>query len=350
MSFSTGFTNRNANPCQAWIQLSKIKDEAGNKSELPVFVRWDKEKKQNVVCDLTKGFIVLDPDLIKIDGYNRKIQRNVMSNEVRTVHDELTVISYLADNSKKQWFKGSYMEFKDSNLMEGVGAKYANSIYIAISPEQVGLEVDAPLVIGNITSSGACCDAWMTFCSKIRPSVFQKQMVVHDNNLWTPKTNGDVHYHVPTFSLGAEITKELAGACIDLDITLQEYLKEYLKTGAVPNHDTETTHDTTTNQGQAEDAPDQSQDFDEDGKPMALQWVLKDTSTLGDHSIESLEEMAKYLKENNIDPKKNKTCANVHVVLKYRKDEAAKAAAKAEAKPSIASFLKTSEDDDDIPF
>jgi len=333
MSFSTGFKDRSRNPASAWLQMGFMKDADGNRiSDDPVFYRYDKELNKNVMCDLSQGFIVLDPFIIKIVGFNQKLKRNVISNEVRGVSDKLTVVSYLENKEKKVWFEGSYSEFKDSNLMQGVGAKYANSIYIAIDPALLAMDSDESMVIANITASGASCDGWMSFSSKIKPSKLQSHKVAVNYHAWISKTQGDVHYKVPTFEFGKEISTEEATKCVDLDILLQDYLKEYFFKGEPVDHST----------SQVVAYEEVSQETEEDMLSKAMSYRLKNGKTLDECDLEELKGMAEYLKEKNVNMQ-NETCKNIHIVLDFRiKQKATKAS-------PFEKFIEE-EEEDDIPF
>lgn len=333
MSFSNGFKDRSRNPASAWIQMGFMKDAVGNRiSDDPVFHRYDKDLNENVVCDLSKGFVVLDPFIIKIVGFNQKVKRNVISNEVRSISDKLTVVSYLENKDKKVWFEGSYTEFKDSNLMQGVGAKYANSIYIAIDPALIGMNSDESMVIANITASGASCDGWMSFSSKIKPSKLQSHKVVVNYNAWISKTQGDVHYKVPSFEFGPEINTEEATKCVDLDILLQEYLKEYFNKGEPIDHST----------SQVVAYEEASQENEEDILSNALAYKLKNGKTLNECDLNELKSMAEYLKEKKVNMQ-NETCKNIHIVLEFKiKQNATKAS-------PFEKFIEE-EEEDDIPF
>ena len=311
MSFSTGFKDRNQNPCQAWLEFGNLKDSDKKRiGEHPCFYRYDKETKANVVCDLTQGFIIIDPFLIKITGFNRGISRNVLSNEVRSVKDKLKVVSYLADKSKKVWFEGSYQDFKASHTMEGIGAKYTNSIYIAIAGEHVGL--GAGLVLANLSASGSLCDAWMTFSNKIKTKDFQVKHVRHDPTSWTTKVNGDVTYEVATLGFGADIDPATASAAMDLDITFQEYLQDYLGHGEPLDH--------TTSQEVAYEETSQEVDFS--AAPAALLFKLKDGRKLQDVPLAELLEMSAYLDERGLTAFTNETCKNVKIALDHQQKKA----------------------------
>lgn len=328
MSFSEGFKN-NRNPCRVWLE---------QKGEL--FQYWDKEKKENVTVDLDKGFAVLDYELVKVAGYSKKYERNFISNEVRDLRDDLKVVIYMKGNQKEEIATGPWNEIKE-NLPNG--AKYCQSIYIAIDSSLTKINTDDDYIIANIAASGATFGGWLEFFNKVNPSDFQKKEVKVDGYL--PKKQGSVDYFEPVFSWGDEIEKHEASRCVDLDITLQEYLGEYLAKGpsAADQHlenqeiageenqeIPEEPESSETSKKSTANAFGVGDDEENEEIPEFLLQKLKDGSTLNDKSVEELDSMIEQLNEMGIDPD-NQKYKNIVNASKWKKN-------------------RELEDDDDIPF
>jgi hypothetical protein len=167
---------------------------------------YDKETKENVFVDLPFTFLVLDK-LVTITGYSDEDQSGIWSNEIRnTRFDELTV------RTKKGIVKkGLYEEVKTV-----VGAKFAQSVYIAFKDDSGNLS------IGNFKMSGCAVSAWIEF-SKGKDIYSGAVKIVSSEE----GKKGATKFFSPVFEL-SKVSDETNAAAEELDKQLQDYLRVYL--------------------------------------------------------------------------------------------------------------------------
>lgn len=308
MSFSKGFKS-NAHVCKYWIQMKQADEER----DLPArFIRYDKELKEDVECDLTKGFVVLDYDLITITGYSETLGTGLFSNEVR--YGGILKVQCVRNGKKEVIAEGSYAKIKDT--IKSKGGKYTQSIYILIEAQAIG--VDEPgYVIANLRCGGAFYEGWRDFLEKVKPSEFQSNIIQHDDQQWAKKQRGTVKYLTPIFKFKGEIDSDLAGEAIKADEELQAFLTEHLSRGG------EVLVDST-----------EAQDYPPDDDPMTLddclEFKLKDGTRVGDLPIEQLKSMLNLLDERNF-PQSDKKYVAIKSAWEYK-------------------CSQVDDDDDDIPF
>lgn len=178
------------------------------KSDNGSFSYYDKDTQNNETLPLPVYFVVLD-ELSTISGFCEKHKSSIYSNEVRsTVRDPLLVKTFKGGER----IAGMYDAIKGS--IKELGGKYTKSVYAMLIAE--GMEPE----LVNFKFRGAAFSAWLD--KKINTT----QYVICVNDFHKEK-KGATTYNVPVFS-PIKITPELTQAAIDMDISLQEYLKDYL--------------------------------------------------------------------------------------------------------------------------
>jgi hypothetical protein len=325
MSRSTGFKDT-THPCKVWIQ-----------QKADGFQRYDKELGKNVVCDLSE-FIILDYGLFRVVGYNEGLENGVLSNEVRSIKDELVVYTFLKNGQKVIHATGSYSDIKDIVKSPKVGGKYAQSVYIAIDPSKVGIDSDEPLVIANICVTGATFDGWLEWFNKApKKDIANKSVGVTG---FEPKKKGKTEYFAPIFEFVGKIDSKDDGVATTLDKVLQEYLDAYLhspKDVEVTSHDIERQAES----GHESQVPPE----EDDGPPPPeeeidpLDFKLKDGRTLRKVDSDEIKGMIEAL-----EPK----LGSDHDGVKTLKKALAIKTKSAKNNPFISE--ENLEDDDDIPF
>lgn len=195
-------SNTSANPSTIWLEWK------GGEGKL---TRFNKETKENEEIPLPFRFMVLD-QLSTVTGYNSKLKKGILSNEVRDVR---------ADTMHVRFHKGDDIAVgKWSDIKEKVNFKegsFATSCYIAYKDGDV-------LKIGNIRISGSALGPWIEFKNAAGKDIDTKGVLMDAGK---ETTAGRVTFIPPTFCL-IDIKPETDEQAKDLDRTLQEYLKGYL--------------------------------------------------------------------------------------------------------------------------
>lgn len=183
-------------------------------SEKGQFKYWDKVNKVNVDLPLPVRFYVLD-ELATIKGFNDKSQSGIFSNEIKsTTKQTLKVMTKGKDNKVTTIAEGLYADIKD--LITAAGGKYTRSLYVAMLNDEDEYE------IVNFQLKGAAFSGWMDFVQNTK--TFMSDEVYCDD--FKKEKKGATKYTVPVF--GSETASEEGNAAaMDLDVQLQDYLREY---------------------------------------------------------------------------------------------------------------------------
>lgn len=218
MSVSAPRETGTRNPATKFIQW-KAGEEQG------FFSYYDKsiEKKEdrNIKVDLSDGFFILDEDLFSITGFINKSKTGIVSNEVRTINDELFVKGYAPEGKGASiLLKGPYSVLKEV-VKESKDYNYTKCIYILFKGELCHLSI-----------SGATYSKWL---SDVQPNTNRSRCLIHHSKTELKK-NEAVKYNVASFSVGREATPEEWDKMLEVDSTIvQPYLTQYLaKGGAAP--------------------------------------------------------------------------------------------------------------------
>ena len=171
---------------------------------------WDKEKKENVQCNLPFTFLALD-ELATVKGWNDASDSGIYSNEVRSTKAEsLTVKAFKGGIIAE----GLYSEIKDA--VNTAGGRYVSSIYCAFRE-------DGELSIGAVQFKGAALNAWVDFKKASGAKLWEKAVTITGS---VEGKNGSVKYKTPTFIL-KDVSEDTNEAAKALDTLLQSYLTEY---------------------------------------------------------------------------------------------------------------------------
>lgn len=177
-----------------------------------VFAYYDKELKQNVKVPLPFTFLVLD-EKVTVKGFSDANQSGFWSNEVKSVKDQITVRS-----KRGVEMVGNWEQIKAKMASDGV--EYCQSVYI-------GIKMDGKkLGLANIQMKGAALNEWIEFKKVI--DIMKCAVTVKTAN---PAKKGATKYFTPVFE-AVKITPETDAQAIELDKTLQEYLKAYFERNA----------------------------------------------------------------------------------------------------------------------
>jgi hypothetical protein len=189
------------NPCKHWFSFD-AGDGKGFKS-------YDKVAKKNNITALPFRFLVLDK-LTTVTGFNEPENIGYYSNEIRNIKtDKLTVRSKNGIEAEGTW---EQVKAK----LGTKGASFCQSVYVMF------FDGKTP-TLGNIKMQGASLENWFAFCKE--NNIMEVAVQVKKAN---EKKKGKVFYYEPVFEVMA-IKDETNQAAIELDVTLQEYLKGYLE-------------------------------------------------------------------------------------------------------------------------
>lgn len=167
------------------------------------------EKGERVHVPLPFTFLVLDI-LSTIKGYSDNLKCGFWSNEIRnTKTDELTVRSKRGIEAE-----GLYQTVIANRGI--VGAKYCQSVYIAVYNEK------RELVIANLSLVGSALSAWIEYRKK--NDVYKGAIKVGD---MIEKKKGKTVYFEPVFT-PVDVKPETDAKAKELDAELQKYLTSYL--------------------------------------------------------------------------------------------------------------------------
>lgn len=187
------------------------------------FETYNKDTKENEIVDL-RDFVILDKDLFSITGFVNKTQASIISNEVRTMDDIITVKAW-KDKKSEVVLQGSYKSLKET-VKDNPAYKYTKSIYILWHGE-----------LCHLSLSGATFKSWIDGVeSNANHEKCFISVVGHESG-----KQGAVKFHFAKFGVGEEIDTKTWDKMIEVDSKiLQPYLEVYLKgngsstTGSAP--------------------------------------------------------------------------------------------------------------------
>jgi hypothetical protein len=194
-------TENTPNPCQRWIEWS------GSKGE---FKYYDKEKKQTISIPDGFTFIMLD-QLATVKGWHDASESGIYANEVWDIRQDVLVVKAFKGGVLAE---GPYRSIKDKIV--SVGGHFVSNVYCAI-------KIDGELALAAVQFKGAALNSWVQFSKENRASLYK--MAVRCKGFDTGK-KGKVEYRTPIFNV-MEISPETDAKAIELDKTLQAYLKSY---------------------------------------------------------------------------------------------------------------------------
>ena len=193
---------------------SKFIDWSGS---LGKFKYYDKEKGQDILFEKEIFIVPLD-EFSTIKGYHDASTSGIFSNEVRYLSkDILTVRAFKGG----EIVKGLYNDIKGKLQ----GGKFARSLYaVLITPQ--GAKKLPLLELVNISFSGSSLGVYIDTkidvdsgqIIKLSPSTEQKK-------------KGATIYFEPKIEK-QKVRKDILESCIDLDLQLQKYMKNYLHRNA----------------------------------------------------------------------------------------------------------------------
>lgn len=204
MSRSNPNENSNPNPAARWFEWG---------GGTGVVRYYDKDAKENVDVGADFAFVLLD-QLGSVRGWHKASQSGIYSNEVKDTRQDAMVVKAFKGGTLAE---GIYKDIKDRVNAEG--GKFHANLYIAFKNDE------GVLTIGSLRLKGAALGAWMEFAKANRADLYKKGIKIDG---FTEGEHGRVTFRVPTFKL-VNLSEASNTAATALDVTLQDFLKNYLK-------------------------------------------------------------------------------------------------------------------------
>ena len=178
----------------------------GEKGVLRYFDKAKGEKGENVIIPVPFKFLVLDT-LSTIKGYSDADQSGYWSNEIRNIKEDNLIVR----TKKGKASEGSY----DKVMMECKGAKYTQSVYIAMRD-------NGKLVLANLQLFGCAVSAWIEFRKKNK-NIYKGAVEITGS---IEGHKGNTTFFSPEFKM-IETQPETDTQAKELDKELQTYLTAY---------------------------------------------------------------------------------------------------------------------------
>lgn len=182
------------------------------KSNHQKFSYYDKTTQENVFLEMPVKFLALTR-YKTVKGWNQKKEGAIISNEVKSLKDEL-VVNFYKKGDKQEIARGVWSDIKET--VEMWNGRYTESVY-AMMP-------DGELV--NLQLSGASLSTWFEFQKNQSHRFYDEFVVV---NGFKEGKSGAVTFTYPIFEWGGKMNasqKTLADAADDL---VQRYEASYFK-------------------------------------------------------------------------------------------------------------------------
>lgn len=222
-------------PCKKFLTWSSITDD-DDKIIDAGFNFWDKnkgDKGEKVYVKPPLKFALLNDDCVTFKGYNEKSKQGVWSNEASKPNHEIKIKS--KQGTLLQFKLSEYKDNKDN--VEGLGAKYTKSVYIAVyvdgAWEMWNLQLSGAALSGAVdkdnTDESERFHGWFNFIKGFKSKIFSNMIVVKDFQL---KKKGKTKFTIPLYELGEAISQEDDADLRKLTDELDAYHKFYFSTPA----------------------------------------------------------------------------------------------------------------------
>jgi hypothetical protein len=203
MSLSNPHEKGQPNPSTRWL------DWNGEHGSIRYY---DKELKQTIGVPIPFTFILLD-ELGGVTGWHDPSASGIYSNEVKDTRQDTLVVKAFKGGPLVE---GVYRDIKDR--VNSLGGSFTTNCYIAFKNDSDILS------IGSLKFKGASLAAWMEFRKQRRSDFYKKAVTIEG---FTEGKKGRIVYRVPKFTM-SDISPDTMATAVELDKTLQEFLKGYL--------------------------------------------------------------------------------------------------------------------------
>lgn len=186
---------------------------------------YDKELKQNVDVGADFTFMLLD-QLGSVRGWHETSESGIYSNEVKDTRQDALIVRAFKGGTL---IEGIYKDIKDR--VNTLGGQFVANCYIAFKH-------DGALALGSIRFKGAALGSWMEFSKAHRVDLYKKAIRI---NGFTEGKKGRITYRMPVLHV-ADVSEDTNRAAMALDVTLQDFLKIYLKKNTRDRAEAEAPH------------------------------------------------------------------------------------------------------------
>lgn len=223
------------NPCTKFLQWKTLKktvivdEEEVETIKGGSFVYYDKDTKTNIPIKLPLKFAILNMDLACFKGYDESRKRGVWSNEVNKPEQEVVI---RCKEEKLLSFKRS--EYKiNGDKIKSLGAKFTNSVYIAVLNEKEweiwNLQLSGASLTGspedfNKLTEDEKKDGWFSFTKHNKSKLYSNFVEVAS---FKAKKKGTNKFVIPVYTLGEEIDDSTAEILNELDVKFNDFLAYY---------------------------------------------------------------------------------------------------------------------------
>lgn len=192
----------NVNPATKFFQW---------KSEHQKFAYYDKEAKENVFVEMPFKFLALSR-YKTVKGWNQKKEGSLISNEVKSLNDEIRVNFYPRNGDKYEICRGPWSDIKET--VDGWDGRYTESVYIMLENGDVA----------NVQLNGASLSTWFDFQKNKSDMFFDNWVVI---NGFKEGKQGAVTYTYPVFEWGTSLDKQHQEFAEVADRLIQSYEDGY---------------------------------------------------------------------------------------------------------------------------
>ena len=190
------------NPASKFITWSSKHDQ---------FTYYDKEAKENVLIGVELKFLAL-ARYKTVKGWNQKRQFSIISNEVKSLNDEIIVTAYPKSGEKFELCRGGWSDIRQT--IDSNDGKYTESVYSMLP--------NGELV--NIQLSGASLSTWFDFQKNQTNRFYDNWVVVRG---FKNGVNGAVEFTYPVFEWGTSLNEEEQKLADLADAKIETYEESY---------------------------------------------------------------------------------------------------------------------------
>ncbi|MEM9681189.1 MAG: hypothetical protein AAF901_12775 [Bacteroidota bacterium] len=190
------------NPANKFIKWSSKHEQ---------WLYYDKQEQENILLGLELQFLAL-VRYKTIKGWNQKKEFSLISNEVKSLNDIITVTAYPKNGEKYQLCSGDWKSIKDE--VENNKGKYTESVYAMLPDGEVV----------NLQLNGSSLSTWFEFQKNQTDRFFDNWVVVKG---FKKGTQGAVEYTYPVFEWGTTLSTEEQVFAESADHKIGQYEESY---------------------------------------------------------------------------------------------------------------------------
>lgn len=181
------------------------------KSQHQKFAYYDKEKKENIFIEMPFKFLAISR-YKTVKGWNQKKEGSIISNEVKSLNDEIRVNFYPKNGDKYEICRGPWVDIKET--VDNWDGKYTESVYVMLPDGE----------LANLQLSGASLSTWFEFQKNQTDKFFDNWVVI---NGFKEGKQGAVTFTYPVFEWGSTLKTEEQKLAEGVDKKIEDYEAHY---------------------------------------------------------------------------------------------------------------------------